>query len=302
MKSLTYPAGIIAFLLCSLSPLGAAAGPATQPATQPAVQGEFIRFVEDGSGGGKLQTSIVTYKNAGGVTLHLVSALHVGEKAYYEELNKTFESYDALLYELIMRKGARPPAPGEKSQSALSTFQRFLKNVLSLDFQLDDIDYTKPNFIHADLDAETFAAMQTERGESMIGIMLHSMLREMQRQAAGKGSKAQFGMLDLLIAMQAPDRPRQLKLLLARQFDDIEDQMSGLDGPNGSVIITERNKKCMETLKKAIADGHENIGVFYGGAHMHDMSQRVEAMGFHRTGTEWRTSWDMSSAKAENPK
>jgi hypothetical protein len=274
------------------------AAPAQLPATRAADDTPFIRFVEDGKGGGKLETAIVTYKNANGVTLHLIGALHVGEKSYYQGLSRDFAKYDALLYEMIKPKGAPPPAPGFKSQSGISMFQRFLKDMLKLDFQLDDIDYTRKNFVHADLDAETFFSMQKERGESILGIMLKSMLREMQKQAAGQGNPHEITGLDLFIALRAPDRAQQLKLLLARQFEDIEDQMAGLDGPNGSVIITERNKKCIQTLKKAIADGDKNIGIFYGAGHMHDLEQRVEKMGFHKTDAQWRVGWDMTALPA----
>lgn len=281
----------------------AAAAPTTQPTTQPAAaDSEFIRFVDDNAGGGKLETGIVTYQNKDGVVVHLVAALHVGEKAYYDGLSKTFTSYDALLYEMVMPKGARPPEPGQQSHSGVSTFQRFLKDVLKLDFQLDDIDYSQKNFVHADLDAETFFAMQKERGESILGIMFKSMLHEMAKESSGEeANRPQVGLLDLLMAMRAPDRPRQLKLLLGRQFGDIEDQMAGLDGPNGSVIITERNKKCLATLKKVIADGDKNIGIFYGAGHMHDMSARLEAMGFHETGHEWRVGWDMTAPPTTQP-
>ena len=211
-----------------------------QPApaqTQPAQTPQFLRFVEDANGGGKLEAAIVTYKNSAGITVHLVSALHVAEKSYYQGLAKTFEDYDVLLYEMVKYKDAPPPAPGQKSGSAVSGIQRFLKDALDLDFQLDDIDYTKSNFVNADLDYETFSRMQDERGESIFGIMIQSMLREMRRQAEGQGRKGpELGMIDLLVALKAPDRHRQLKILLARQFDNIEDQIAGLTGPNGSVI------------------------------------------------------------------
>jgi hypothetical protein len=295
MKSIRNPAYVAVLLFCAIAlSHSAAAAPTTRPSAPD--ESEFIRFVDDNAGGGKLETGIVTYKNKAGVVVHLVGALHVGQKSYYEGLAKTFDGYDALLYEMVKPKGMEPPAPGEKSGSPVSAFQRFLKDVLDLDFQLDDIDYTKKNFIHADLDAETFYALQKERGESILGIMFKSMMREMEKEANGQAdNRPQMGMLDLLIAMRSPDRPRQLKLLLGRQFGDIEDQMAGLDGPNGSVIITERNKKCLETLTKAIADGHRNIGIFYGAGHMHDMSARLETMGFHETGSEWRVGWDMTA-------
>ena len=282
----------LVILILAVFPLWAHAD---APATQPAETPQFLRFIEDANGGGKLEAAIVTYKNSAGVTVHLASALHVAEKSYYDGLAKTFEGYDELLYEMVKYKDQPPPSPGERSHSTVSGIQRFLKDSLDLDFQLDDIDYTKANFVNADLDYETFSRMQDERGESILGIMIQSMLREMRRQAEGQGRKGpEIGLFDLLLALRAPDRPRQLKILLARQFDDIEDQIAGLTGPNGSVIITERNKAALEGLSKAIADGKKNIGIFYGAGHMRDMEKRLEAMGFSPTGIEWRLGWDMT--------
>ena len=97
-------------------------------------------------------------------------------------------------------------------------------------------------------------------------------------------------MIEFLVALRAPDRARQLKLLLARQFDDIEDQMAGLTGPNGSVIITERNKAAMAALDTALKDGHKDIAIFYGAAHMPDLSQQLIAKGFKPLAAETPTA------------
>ena len=139
---------------------------------------EFIRFSEDGKGGGTLDTAIATYTNPDGVVVHLVAAVHVGEKAYYTGLAETFDNYDALLYELVKpRDGVVPGAKGPKrpggaqirGAAALGGLQSMLKNVLKLDFQLESINYDRPNFVHADLDAETFNELQAQRGESLFG-------------------------------------------------------------------------------------------------------------------------------------
>src|SRR3982751_998233 len=65
---------------------------------------KFIRFTEDGKGGGTLDAAIVTYRDKQGRQVDLLSALHVGEKAYYAELSKSFTQYDALLYEMVKPK------------------------------------------------------------------------------------------------------------------------------------------------------------------------------------------------------
>lgn len=262
---------------------------------------EFLRFIDDHKGGGKLETAISTYRNDAGVTVHLVAAIHIADKSYYDGLNKTFKGYDSVLYEMVKPKEAGPPQPGEeRSNSFISIVQRFMKDTLDLKFQLDQIDYTAPNFVHADLDYETFQKMEEERGESIWSLMLAQMLKQM---ANPPENQPEIGIGDLLGALGSPDRARQLKLLLARQFGDIEDQMSSF---GGTVLITERNKACFKVLDKEIAGGKQNLGIFYGAGHMGDMEKRLLDMGFHRSGLEWRLGWDLSpdagAANHENAK
>ena len=69
-----------------------------------------------------LETSITRYelKNADGktVTVDLIGAVHVGEKEYYEALNKRFEQYDSMLYELVAPEGTVIPKGGRASPKA----------------------------------------------------------------------------------------------------------------------------------------------------------------------------------------
>jgi hypothetical protein len=257
---------------------------------------EFLKFVDDGKGGGKLETAIDTYRNDTGATVHLVAAVHIADQSYYDGLNKTFKGYDALLYEMVKPKDADPPQPGEeRSNSMISVIQRFMKDTLDLKFQLDAIDYTAPNFVHADLDAETFQKMEEDRGESIWTLMLQQMLKQMMNPPE---NQPEIGMGDLLQALTSPDRARQLKLLLGRQFSDIETQMSGF---GGTVLLTERNKACFKVLDQQLADGKHNVGIFYGAGHMTEMEKMLLKRGFHKTAAEWRVAWDMSDdAKSDN--
>ena len=290
-------------VLLSLLALVPATARAADEATKDAPQADaeksddFVRFVPDDHGGGTLQAAVVTYRNADGVAVHLVSALHVGEKSYYDGLSRTFKDYDALLYEMVKPKDAAAPAPGAKPAGGMvSMFQRFLKDVLELEFQLDAIDYSAPNFVHADLDAETFLALQEKRGESLVSLMLRSMITEMQRQQQGGGAPP-VSVFELLAAMNSPDSARQYKLLLARQFNGVEAQIAGLEGGEGTVILTERNKAALRVLKQTLAEGKKNVGVFYGAGHMQGIEAGlVDEMGFRKVGTEWRVAWDMTAS------
>ena len=77
----------------------------------------FMRVRKNGAGKPEaLETSITRYEtvNAAGerVTVDLIGVVHIGEKEYYQELNKQFEQYDALLYELVAPEGTRVPKGG----------------------------------------------------------------------------------------------------------------------------------------------------------------------------------------------
>jgi len=40
--------------------------------------------------------------------------------------------------------------------------------------------------------------------------------------------------------------------------------------------------------------GKKKIAIFYGAAHMTDMSKRLEAMGFSPVSTRWNLAWDLT--------
>lgn len=251
----------------------------------------YIRFVPQGEHAGRLETAVTTLEGPKDLRVHLVAAVHVADRSYYQKLERMFEKYDALLYEMV-KPADYDPERDEKGSNLLSTFQRGLKEILGLEFQLDAIDYSRKNFIHADMDFETFQRLSKARGENILTLMLRVIVDDLKRQSRGDLSGEVSG-FELLRALLSRDRSRALKLLLARQFKDIEARLAGLSGEQGSVILTERNKVAVETLKKTISSGKKNIGIFFGGAHMADLERRLEGMGLKRKSTRWLVAWDM---------
>jgi hypothetical protein len=268
---------------------------ARQEAPEKVEKQQFLRFVEDDEGGGRLEAAIVSYRNDNGAMVHLVSAVHIGERKYFNDLTKTFDGYDVLLYEMVKPRDAAVPGPGVQSDSMVSMFQRLLKDLLELEFQLDAIDYRAKNFIHADLTVEEFVQLQEERGESIVTLMLRAMMAEMQKPQ----EVPEISLPELLVALTSPDRARHFKMILGRQFEDMESKVAGLEGPNGSVLVTERNKAAIRVLKETIARGKKNVGLFYGAAHMPDLSKRLAEMGFEPVKTEWRVAWDMTPKEGD---
>jgi hypothetical protein len=84
-------------------------------------------------------------------------------------------------------------------------------------------------------------------------------------------------------------------------MDQMQDAAMGLDGPGGSVILTERNKAALKVLDETIKAGKKKIALFYGAAHMPDLSKRVREMGFKPSGpVEWKAAWDLH-IRADQP-
>ena len=76
-----------------------------------------------------------------------------------------------------------------------------------------------------------------------------------------------------------------------------DSQISAFAGD--SVIIGDRNIKCLDVMTSQIQEGHKNIGIFYGAAHFPDMEDRMLEMGFKKTKQFWMTAWDINKEKAK---
>jgi hypothetical protein len=282
---------VVTVLLQQSSVATADTAPSTTQTTTEAEETRFLRFVGDGTKGGSLETSDVTFTNAAGQKVRLVAAVHIAEAAYFRDVQSSVEKCDAVLYEMVKPKDSGPPQKGVHSDHGVAQLQRFLKDRLDLSFQLDEVDYTPKNFIHADLDAETFQQMQAQRGESFATMMLSSLLKSLSDPAAIRQFEDEP--LDVVDLMTRPDGERQIKLLLARHLGDFEKEAMGLNMLEGTVILTERNKAVMKVLDESLREGKKDLAIFYGAAHMPDLATQLEQRGFKPTQTKWRAAWDV---------
>src|SRR4051812_43440565 len=182
-------------LFCWLAPLAPAAEPpvtsdAKSQANASDDQSQFIRVRRDDDRRPlAMETAIVHYTAAKrpGVQVDLVGAVHVGDKAYYDELNKLFEQYDVVLYELVAPEGTRVPKGGRKGPSThpIGAMQEGMSAVLELSHQLSCVDYTKTNFMHADMSPDDFSKAMEDRGESFMQMFLRLMGTGIAQNAAG---------------------------------------------------------------------------------------------------------------------
>ena len=278
-------------------PLFAADKPQAKPQAKPKAEAEagYIRFREHPKGA-VMEVAVIQMKNAKtGAQVDLIGAVHIGDKAYYEELNKIFKGYDRVLYEMVKPKEKDPTKPRDpkRKQSGISTLQNFMGEKLDLEFQLDIVDYGAKNFVHADMTPKQFAKRQKARGENMLSIMFKSFQQEMAAKKKGGGA-AQVSTAELLRALFSPDFAVDMKYIFAKQFQEMERISAGLDTDEGSVILTERNDVALKVLKKELASGHKKLGIFYGAAHLPDMKEKlIKDFGYQQSGTKWVTAWDL---------
>ena len=121
-----------------------------------------------------LDTSIVRFVPTdgklakAGVTVDLIGAIHIGDKAYFQKLDNSFKKYAALLFEMVAEKDEAGGAPSrwkdraepalkpagdgtsesptsedkgfEAGMTVISGMQLGAKDMLGLSFQLDCID------------------------------------------------------------------------------------------------------------------------------------------------------------------
>lgn len=252
---------------------------------------EFSRIDTNSDGSVRsLQIAVVSYErdgDEGGPRVDLVGAVHIGDQAYYQALNELFTSYDALLYELVAPEGTRLRR-GESTGGGLSSGQRGLAKAMDLSFQLQEIDYTPTNFVHADLSPKGMLAAMEERNESLYSYFwsaIYAGMRQTAKDPLGHKEMAKIG------KVLAADEGNKLKLLMAYEFADLGtlEDMFGKD--SGTALIGARNQRAVEVLQRELDKGAASVGVFYGAAHMADLEKRLVDLGFKPVATRWFDAW-----------
>ncbi|WP_397379388.1 hypothetical protein [Prosthecobacter sp.] len=260
----------------------------------------FIRFVEEDESD-SLQTAVVSYESPQKVKVDLVGAIHIADKAYFDGLNVRFKGYEAVLYELVGPSFEERGKPEAKKQAEklqwVGQLQTMMRDTLKLHGQLEGIDYTAKNFVHADMDMSQFTQTQTEKQESFLSLYLKAAQAQKEvNEKRGVNSDA-AGMVMLLKILTMKDSSTELKRMIAQEFDSVEDIMAGMETGDGTVLVGERNKVALQVLDKEIVAGKKRIAIFYGAAHLGDMEERLLKKGFKRTKVDWLKAWDLPYVK-----
>ena len=274
---------------------------------------KFIRVERHDDGEPKtLQTSIVRYVPASGegdLVVDLVGVVHIGDKGYYEDLNEKFKAYDVVLYELVAPKDKAIPKR-DRGENPISFMQGMTKSMLDLESQVEHIDYTKDNFVHADMSPDEMAEAMQKRGEDGLTLAL-SVMADVLRQANVAQQKAEEEgaapeALDPFALLLDPQRSLKMKRMMAENFAAADDVEGGLGPTLHRMLIDDRNAAAMKVFQKELAKGRKKIAIFYGAAHMPDFEKRlIVDFELKPAETTWLTAWRMKSSNmgggAEDP-
>lgn len=252
-----------------------------------------------------LQTATVRFasaKGAGGVTVDLVGVVHIGDREYYKKLNKQLGQYDVVLYELVAPPNTVIPKGGKRDpNNPLVLLQMAMKLTLGLESQTEQIDYTRKNFVHADLSPEQMWEKISKRGDTGLTLTLsiaadllrQQNLQEMKKKEAKGGAKPEPE-VDLLQSLLDPDGPVKLKRALAEQLAGAGSGDSGFGPTIDTILIKDRNAAAIAVLQKELAKGTKKIAIFYGAAHMPDFERRLRDDFDLRPQTPtWLDAWNL---------
>ncbi|BBO34543.1 hypothetical protein PLANPX_4155 [Lacipirellula parvula] len=303
-----------AWLLAPLAAFGCGAAPSqAEPAAATAADAaekadapgeKWVRLLEDEQGEPiALETAIVRYVKkddfvAGKAPdkykeyVDLVGAVHIGDKRYYRNINRRFKGYDSVLYELVAPEGTKVPrGRGTSNAHPLGALQNGMKSMLEVEHQLEQVDYTQDNMVHADLSPDQFMESMAAKEEGFLEMYFKLLGASMAQQSQAAGATAD---VDIMAAMFATDRARQLKIALAKQFEGMEALMTGFSGPEGSTLITARNERALEVLQERLDAGDRKLAIFYGAGHLAEMDQQLEEdFDMVPVSVEWLEAWDL---------
>lgn len=230
------------------------------------------------------------------VSVDLIGAIHLGEKAYYDRLNAEFKEYETVVFELVADEGfdAKTIAAAKEETDegpaspldAIPLLQQSFADALGFVNQVDGIDYAAPNLKRGDANADDFLVQLTTGGD-VPHFFLNSAFDSLFSSNSGR---AEGWALACLLA-------KDKRLALRRFFADELTRTELASEPNEreTALIHYRNKIAIDVAKKELEAGKTKIAVFYGAAHLDDFARRVEQTleNPRRLEPRWLVAWSI---------
>jgi hypothetical protein len=265
-----------------------------------------------------------------GPEVWLSGVSHIGDRDYYAQLQKHLDERTVVLFEGVgedrdsasapVREAPSEPEPASSRASdkphgtgpggESNSLQSQIASSLGLVFQLDSIDYERPNFRHCDLSVSQIRDLMAEQEKS-------------SGTEGSSGAVASFdnlvqlmeggSFMDLLIRMGLKFMGANAylqglgKLALMESLEDVQgdpSQMTGLPASMNqllTVIIQKRNEHVLHDLEGQLKhmDPGGSISIFYGTGHMPDLEAQLrKKLHYRPVGQVWLTVFSVDLAKA----
>lgn len=260
--------------------------------------GEFVRYDDRDPDRQRLETGVVRYVR-GDRIVDLVGAVHLADPGYFDALNAQLAQYDVVLYEMVGGEFATRADRAEQVDPEIAQVQvahGLIHRILGMEYQTEGIDYDRPNFVHADVDWAQYEALMTARDQSLATLFQRAlaMARDGKGPAILTDEEAADRALQGLMSGLSTGNTATLKRSLAPFLGEAESFINEIEGDDGTVLVTERNKVVMAVLERELGRGHRNLAIFYGAGHFVDLERRLLATGFERQTGVWMTAWDIT--------
>jgi len=243
----------------------------------------WVRAVRDGPAG-SLDVAAGAFERADGRRIYLVGAVHVAHTDAFAAQQSLLDSMDLVLWEGVGGKDKPDPEVMARFDVLFKT-QVLLKNILDLEFQLDEIDYARTFWRNSDMQ---LAEVQAELDRRGLSILPNEELFQ-----------AVFGTLFRFVDPARVPRNaalgRTYRGAVAPLMADTERlfERAGAEGLK-EVLILERNRKVMRDLAAVLGEAQppRRIGIYYGAAHLPDMARALQQeLGFRWVGVHWVPAW-----------
>jgi hypothetical protein len=315
MRARFLSAMLLAVLLASCStPERAKSRPAS--ALPPPSQ-SCVRIANTSSNVVALQIAIRKFVPAHGkgAAVWLTGVSHIGDSNYYAALQKHLDAQRLVLFEGVSATpdgpargaGSGPSGPAQPDRQDRPTLQAAMAKSLGLVFQLDAIDYRRPNFRGSDLSVaqlrKVFDEMPPSDAGSDASQGFENLLQLMQGGSLFEGL-VQIG---LGVIGSSPNLQGLAKLALIETLGQLNGDPARLRGLSPGlkqlldVLVERRNQKVIADLKaelKKPANGG-SIAIFYGTGHMPDLETRMRNELHYRPAEEiWLNAFSVNLVEA----
>jgi hypothetical protein len=287
----------------------------SKPTAAPKRPEPYVRVANTTSNLVELQIALREFAPArrGQPSIHLVAVSHIGGSNYYAALQRHLAAHALVLFEGVGRAGSTGGSQNERPQAApsdgksLSSLQSTMAESLGLVFQLEAIDYDRPNFRNCDLSVPQLRKLieeqHTASGQSSAGSSFETLLQTMQGGSLFD-SLLQLGLRSLIASPKLQGLAKLALIDVLGQIQGDPAQIKGLPPDMKQlfdVLLVRRNQKIVDDLKSELGsrNRHGSVAVFYGAGHMTDLEQRLrDELGCRPTGQTWLTAFSVDLAKA----